>query len=159
MEGQLWESPTSRLAEDMPGETLGELDYLSWKGPLCLSTQTLELQITLLPSGDIQVPDGHSLPGLSCVSGIWVMKTRLEITKVSHYLLGKRQIPFGLPVCHAPGWEVTWAIGCVWTDQRGHYKPSLHPEGEHFWVFFFNFLQFFVYAAYNREIPWSKKSF
>lgn len=70
MEGQLWESPTSRLAEDMPGETLGELDYLSWKGPLCLSTQTLELQITLLPSGDIQVPDGHSLPGLSRVSGI-----------------------------------------------------------------------------------------
>lgn len=62
---------------------------LFWKDPLCLSTQTLELQITLLPSRDIQVPDGHSLPGPSCMLGLWVMKQGWKSPKFPTICLGK----------------------------------------------------------------------
>lgn len=112
-ERQLWESPTSKTGRRYAGKEASVAGTLFLEEPLCPSTQTFTLKFTPLPSGDIQEPNGDCLwnagpckePGPWTELHVWALceETRLEITKLSHYLLGKRPIQVFKCATHQAG--------------------------------------------------------
>lgn len=77
----------------------------------------------------------RSLNRAACLGSVWRNKAGNHQT---FPLSAWEKADTGLQMCHPPGWKVTQAIACVWTNKTGHYKKCIR----HFWGTIFKFFKF-----------------